>query len=87
MTFVQSDKHRPSVYGPAGYTLIRFCANMFRELNRRLKMQSSLGKLSARDLRDIGLTKDDVASAGHYPLSQNTSETLRQKTLQRATNW
>lgn len=48
---------------------------------------ASLGRLSDANLRDIGLTRNDVEAATHLGASRDASEILARKARLRAGNW
>jgi len=59
----------------------------FNEIVVRQRVKASLGRLSARGLRDIGLTSNDVTSIGHLPLPSSGALELAQTGKSRAGNW
>lgn len=57
------------------------------EARNRMKLRKDLGNLKAHHLRDIGLTEQDVISAGYVPLSCDAAEKLVQMARVQSSNW
>jgi len=60
---------------------------VFSEVFDRNELTESLGNLSAKNLRDIGLIENDVTSIGHLSLSSDASHGLSETRRSRLTNW
>lgn len=60
---------------------------LLRLLARRLRTQASLGRLSDRELQDIGLTRGDIDALRCEPLSADVSTRLATRACSRAGNW
>lgn len=58
-----------------------------KELRRRQSDARALRELDPRDLKDIGLTENDVTAAHGNPLSIDASDALHRASLQRSRNW
>lgn len=74
---------------PTGY-IVRFfggCLALVEEIRNRRHIRKSLGSLSSRDLRDIGLTVNDVDSANSAPLSQDAATELKMKARLTSASW
>ncbi|WP_447233382.1 DUF1127 domain-containing protein [Pseudosulfitobacter sp. RP-4] len=50
-------------------------------------MRASVGSLSDRELRDIGLTHGDVSRSLDAPISVDASEVMQNSRRNRARNW
>ncbi len=61
--------------------------SLFNEIDSHRRMKASLVDLSAKDLRDIGLTRNDVTSIGDLPLPSSGALELVQTAGSRAGNW
>jgi uncharacterized protein YjiS (DUF1127 family) len=87
MALVQIEQPRGAhpgiVFGHAGATILALVA----ELRRRRHLRKSLGRLSARALRDVGLTPNEVISVCSKPLSQDAATELHIIALVRSRNW
>jgi len=53
----------------------------------RIAMKRSLGRLSDRHLRDIGLTRGDIDAALYEPFSADVSERLARIARMQSENW
>lgn len=58
-----------------------------REMIARRKIRKSLGRLSEKQLRDIGLIESDLESLAATPLSTDASARLAIQALSRTGNW
>ncbi len=67
--------------------LLLFTSGLMLEFVNRQRLKAAVGKLSARELRDIGLTENDVSSVGHSSLQSSASELLDKVRRSRAGNW
>ena len=65
----------------------RRIAAKFLELRIRYANAAALSGVRERDLKDIGLTKNDIASANGLPLSIDAATTLRITSLYRSGDW
>ncbi len=73
-----------------GATLVRLGTKIFTmaaELRRRKGIEKALARLSPRDLRDIGLTPNDIECVGSRPLAHDVATELHHKALLRCGNW
>ncbi|MGS4982588.1 DUF1127 domain-containing protein [Pseudosulfitobacter pseudonitzschiae] len=57
------------------------------EFVNRHRMRASVGSLSDRELRDIGLTHGDVSRSLDAPISVDASEVMQNSRRNRARNW
>ena len=88
MTFIA--RTTPPSTNSGSLTLSRFVTNtckLILEVVNRQRLKSTFGKLSARDLRDVGLTENDVTSAQGASLATSASELQREARIARAENW
>ena len=76
-------RHEKATARPLWHRLIA-TAN---ELRRRQSDARALRELDARDLKDIGLTENDLTAAHSMPLSIDASDALHRTSLQRCRNW
>lgn len=67
--------------------LIETTKAMVRNFIDRQKMKVSLENLSDKYLRDIGLTRNDVSSIAHMPLSSSGALELSNIGKSRTGNW
>jgi hypothetical protein len=67
--------------------LIAIAGKLTLEVASRQRMKSTIGKLSAKDLRDVGLTENDLLSVQNLKLSNSASELLRADRQNRIGNW
>jgi uncharacterized protein YjiS (DUF1127 family) len=68
-------------------TLLDRTRALVAELRRRWQLHLSMGRLSARHLRDIGLTRGDLDAARHGPLSQDAATRLHIAAHLQSGNW
>ena len=87
MALTHIGKRDGATFSPIVSGLISYIWRVSAEFRNRLKIRKELGGLSARYLRDIGLTEQDIFSIGDYPLSRDSAEKLKQIARQRASNW
>lgn len=64
-----------------------YVGRLIQEFVNRQEMKRSMGRLSERDLRDIGLMKDDTDSTLRAPMSSDASQMLHNALRGRASNW
>ena len=57
------------------------------EARSRRSQTASLSRLKERDLRDIGLTENDISTVSHLPLDADAASALRRARLDRSGNW
>ena len=57
------------------------------ELRTRRVQSAALHQLKDRDLKDIGLTDNDISAASHLPLSSDAAAALHRASLHRSGNW
>ena len=67
--------------------LVEVTKAMVRNLINRQTMKRSLEKLSDKHLRDIGLTRNDVASINRAPMLSNGTPELSNTRKAQAGNW
>ena len=67
--------------------LIQHIRLFWSEAKTRRALRSSLAKLSKKDLRDIGLTRNDVLASCKSPLKRNAARDLSEISNTRAKNW
>jgi len=79
-----SDKpNRPSVL-LRFWLAIRVFGDRFRT---RYAMKRSLGRMTDRQLRDIGLTQGDIDAALNAPISTDAVDALAHRAQTQARNW
>lgn len=57
------------------------------EARSRWSQTASLSRLKERDLRDIGLTENDISTVSQLPLEADAASALRRARLDRSGNW
>ncbi len=67
--------------------LVANAGKLILEIANRQRLKSTIGKLSAKDLRDVGLTEDDLMSVQNLGLSTSAPELLRDARQNRIGNW
>ena len=67
--------------------LVRRLLDRIAEAQSRTALRRGLGGLSARYLRDVGLTEHDVMSIRPLPLSCDAQAHLARRVRMRSTNW
>ncbi len=80
----------PLRYNSWGTTVVPMATKliiMFNEVIDHQRMKASLGELSAKNLRDIGLTKNDVFAIDQMPLPSCGALDLQNTAKARASNW
>ncbi|MCP4319130.1 MAG: hypothetical protein GY789_24855 [Hyphomicrobiales bacterium] len=88
MTFVSQTAFSQQFSGALPiFELAAWVCKNFNEIVDRQKMKASLSRLSAKDLRDIGSMKNDVASIDHIPLPSSGAFELSQLRKSRSKNW
>ncbi len=88
MTFVSQSATRSHNTGIQHLaSLAAHTGRMLIEAAQRRKLRNSIGHLSARHLRDIGLTKQDVASIKQLPLPFSSARELSEAARAQAGNW
>ena len=69
------------------YRLTGIVVAMAREALARQAMKASLGKLSEKHLRDIGLTRNDLSVTAHVNLPSSGALELVKAARSRSGNW
>ena len=88
MTFISQTAPTQQIsWGQPFVQLATEIRRMFSEAADRRRMKESLRSLSAKDLRDVGLTRNDVSSIDQLPLSWSSAQELSQTAMRRAGNW
>lgn len=87
MTMTLIDHRRRFVWGAGLLGLGARCLAIAAEMHDRMIFWSSLGRLSSRQLRDTGLTHNDVTATCCGPISQQAATELRRLAEVRAGNW
>ncbi len=80
----------PLRYNSWGTTFVPMATRlhiMFNEAIDRQRMKASLGNLSAKDLRDISLTKNEVFAIDQLPLPSCGALDLQNTAKARASIW
>jgi len=67
--------------------LVEAATIALRKFIERRSVNESLEKLSDKNLRDIGLTLDDVSTIAHMPLPSNGALELSKIRKSRSGNW
>lgn len=60
---------------------------LIQEIADRQKLKTAMGNLSDKDLRDVGLTEDDLMTVRNLGLSTSALELLRDARKKRLGNW
>lgn len=88
MTFYVHTTSHSKISGSSKLSwLVTTTRKIILEVVKRQGLKSNIGKLSARDLRDVGLTENDVTSAQGASWAASASELLSEARRTRAGNW
>lgn len=71
----------------ASTKLYKACEQLIHSIVDRQRLRAGMGRLSARELRDIGLTENDVAQAQTVSLIADASDMLQRERHKRSGNW
>ena len=88
MTFIS--QHTTSSTHTSKSTVVRLVAGArqwLAELANRQRMRVSVGRLSERHLKDIGLADCDILDSLNAPLAMDASNILEDARGKRAGNW
>ena len=88
MTFIS--QYRTSSTHTSKSTLVRLVAGArewIAEQANRQRMRVSLGRLSERHLKDIGLADGDILNSLNAPMAMDASKILEDARSKRAGNW
>ena len=61
--------------------------NLILELRVRRAQTRSLGRLTSRELKDVGLIENDIAAANNLPIGSDAAMALKQASRGRLGNW
>ena len=67
--------------------LIASAGKLILEIANRQRLKSTIGNLSAKDLRDVGLTENDLTSVRILELSSSAQKLLHDARNDRIGNW
>lgn len=56
-------------------------------ISERIALKRDLSGLSERELRDVGLTQNDVENIDHQPLSTDVATDLKITAMRQSRNW